>query len=110
MVIPELPKTVKVFHFVYTIEETEALPENLFGRHQADKQRIQIAAGLPRTQRDDTLCHELLHAGYNAMDLSPKNSTEDFTTTEEHIVRVTTTLMLALLRDNPELRALLLTP
>lgn len=104
-----LPTSVKVFNLDYRIIEVEDLPE--LGTSDPTRQIIKIRVGLPPQQLVDTLVHEMLHAAYCAVDLSPRNNpTEDFTTSEEHVVRVSTFCFMTLLRDNPELRVLLLTP
>lgn len=79
--ITEIPKSLKIGPFNYTVEmieenqliledDEEKVPDKptyLLGKTSSHKQMIQIMAGMPFEVERETLFHEILHAIYTAV-------------------------------------------
>lgn len=92
---------VKVGPFRYRVRRTRRMDENLYGHCDHEKQEILLRAGLVHDQAADTLLHEVLHAVFfvSHNGRPPKR--------EEKLILRITPVLLAVLRDNPELIAYL---
>lgn len=71
--------------------------EFTFARYDRKKRRIQMYHGLPQTDDQDTLVHELLHACFDVAGI------ELPTDQEEYVVSYLSPWLAKALRDNPRL-------
>lgn len=62
----KIPTTLKIGGHIYTIEQVERVDttpgENNCGDCELQNSRIRIKKGMPQSQKEETLLHEILHA------------------------------------------------
>ena len=88
-----LPKTVRIAGVTIKIVEKDLsdFDDECYGYYVHDKQTIVIGKGLSAKVREETLCHEMIHA---ALDCSGISFSKGFEQLEEPLVRTVHTLFL----------------
>lgn len=105
---PPLPSRIELGYMSILIEEVDEIdiPEDAIGIYHRAQNRIRIRKGLSRTERANTLVHELFHAIYKQYRLSTE--VDDAEEVEELVVNSMANGWIELLRRNPKLWEFLL--
>jgi hypothetical protein len=101
--VSELPKTIRVGHRDFAIENWDiqsASAEGRFGDCDNNNARIRVCTAHDAGKTVETLMHETLHACWNNGALGSKE-------TEEKVVTVLAKQLAQVVRDNPEFVAFL---
>ena len=91
-------KSIKIGRTIYKIEMLPADITSLYGACSYEYQIIYMSPNQTYQQASDTLLHEVLHAIWNESSLEHAIEIE-----QEIIVRTTSTWLLMVLDDNPQL-------
>lgn len=105
MKLAGFPKRVKVGLHLYRLRSVKNITDSsgwLYGRTDRKKTLIEVDPTVSPSQLRDTILHEILHA---IIGDQPIALAED---QEELVIRGITPVLLAVLRENPELVAFLL--
>ena len=86
-----LPKTIRIAGVPIKVVERDLSDDECFGYYHHDKKTIVIGKGLSAKVREETLCHEMIHA---ALDCSGISFSKGFEQLEEPLVRTVHTLFL----------------
>jgi len=92
-----IPPSIKIGATDYTVRIEDTLPDDDFGYSDSRLQEIAISKDQNKQAAADTLLHEILHAIWHESGLFAIKRPD-----EETIVRITSTWLCLVFRDNPD--------